>query len=255
MKSLVWLRADLRLEDNPALKEACSKYEEVQAVYIFSKNQAASHNEAIVKIDFIVKNLFLLERSLSKLNIPLTILESGGFKEDPKLIQDLSLNRNIDTVYWNKQFGEDESYRDSTTLDLLKKSNIKVESFYESVVYEPGYLKTGQGSPYSVFTPFKRKWVENFEMDFLDIDFKYQKKISTEITSNINDFKFNLDQTHKVDMSLWPAGEQEAEARLTNFLNEKAADYSKNRNDPILDGTSRISPYLACGVISPKKCI
>jgi len=121
MKSLVWLRADLRLEDNPALKEACSKYEEVQAVYIFSKNQLASHNEANVKIDFIVKNLFLLEKSLSKLNIPLTILESDGFKEDPKLIQDLSLNRNIDTVYWNKQFGEDESYRDSTTSDLLEK--------------------------------------------------------------------------------------------------------------------------------------
>jgi len=119
-------------------------------------------------------------------------------------------------------------------------------------VYEPGYLKTGQGSPYSVFTPFKRKWIENFEMDFLDIDFKYQKKISTEITSNINDFKFNLDQTHKVDMNLWPAGEQEADTRLTNFLNEKADDYSKNRNDPILDGTSRISPYLLAGLFHQK---
>jgi deoxyribodipyrimidine photo-lyase len=84
MKSLVWLRSDLRLEDNPALKEACSKCEEVQAVYIFSKNQAASHNEAIVKINFIVKNLFLLEKSLGKLNIPLTILESDSFIEDPK---------------------------------------------------------------------------------------------------------------------------------------------------------------------------
>ena len=182
MKSLVWLRADLRLEDNPALKEACLKHEEVQAVYIFSKNQLASHNEANVKIDFIVKNLFLLEKSLSELNIPLTILQSDGFKEDPKLVQDLSLKRSIDTVYWNKQFGEDESNRDSIAIELLEKNNIKVQSFYESVVYEPGSLKTGQGTPYSVFTPFKRKWIENFEMDFLDIDFKYQRKTSSEIT-------------------------------------------------------------------------
>ena len=80
MKSLVWLRADLRLEDNPALKEACSTHEEVQAVYIFSKNQLAFHNEANVKIDFIVKNLFLLEKSLSKLNIPLTIIQSEVLK-------------------------------------------------------------------------------------------------------------------------------------------------------------------------------
>ena len=46
--------------------------------------------------------VFLLEKSLSELNIPLTILQSDGFKEDPKLIQDLSLKRNIDTVYWNR---------------------------------------------------------------------------------------------------------------------------------------------------------
>ena len=220
MKSLVWLRADLRLEDNPALKEACLKYEEVHAVYIFSKNQLASHNEANVKIDFIVKNLFLLEKSLSELNIPLTILQSDGFKEDPTLIQDLSLKRSIDKVYWNKQFGEDESKRDSISLDLLEKSNIKVESFYESVVYEPGSLKTGQGTPYSVFTPFKRKWIENFEMDFLDIDFKYQQKKLSEITSNIKDFNFNVDQAHKVDMNLWPAGEEEADTSLKNFLNK-----------------------------------
>ena len=228
MKSLVWFKSDLRIEDNPALRAACSSYEEVQAVYIFSKNQLASHNEANVKIDFIVKNLFFLEKSLSELNIPLTIRQSYGFEEDPKLIQDISLKRNIDKVYWNKQFGEDESNRDSITLDLLEKSNIKVESFYESVVYKPGSLKTGQGTPYSVFTPFKRKWIENFEMDFLDIDFKYQRKTSSEITSNIKDFNFNLEQAHAVDMNLWPAGEQEANERLINFLNEKANDYSKN---------------------------
>ena len=101
--------------------------------------------------------------------------------------EDLSLKRSIDKVYWNKQFGEDESNRDSIALDLLEKNNIKVEPSYESVVHEPGSLKTGKGTPYSVFTPFKRKWIENFEMDFLDIDFEYQQKISSEITSNIKD--------------------------------------------------------------------
>jgi deoxyribodipyrimidine photo-lyase len=87
----------------------------------FQKINLASHNEANVKIDFIVQNLFLLEKSLSELNIPLTIVQSDGFKEDPILIKDLSLKRNIDKVYWNKQFGEDESNRDSIALDLLEK--------------------------------------------------------------------------------------------------------------------------------------
>ena len=56
-------------------------------------------------------------------------------------------------------------------------------------------------------------------------------------------------------MDLWKAGEEEALNRLNNFLAQKAINYSKDRNDPIIDGTSRISPYLALGVISPKRCI
>jgi len=255
MKSLVWLRSDLRLNDNPALMAACKNHEEVHVVYIFSKNQLNSHNESNVKVDFIISNLFHLEKSLRELNIPLTVINSSGFEEDPQVIQQLLSERNINHIYWNTQFGEDESIRDSVTKNLLEKNNIRVESFYDSVVYKPGVLKTGQGGAYAVFTPFKRKWIENFDMDLLEIEYSYKRKISPSISSNIDNFSFDFDRSHKVDMSLWPAGEKEAEARLKKFLDEKVIDYSKDRNDPILDGTSRISPYLACGIISPKKCI
>ena len=171
MKSLVWLRSDLRLNDNPALIAACKNHEEVHAVYIFSKNQLNSHNESNVKVDFIISNLFHLEKSLRELNIPLTVINSSGFEEDPQAIQQLLSERNINHIYWNTQFGEDESIRDSVTKNLLEKNNIRVESFYDSVVYKPGVLKTGQGGAYAVFTPFKRKWIENFDMDFLDIEY------------------------------------------------------------------------------------
>ena len=53
MKSLVWLRSDLRLNDNPALKDACIQSDEVHAVYIYSINQLEAHNDANVKIDLI----------------------------------------------------------------------------------------------------------------------------------------------------------------------------------------------------------
>jgi deoxyribodipyrimidine photo-lyase len=255
MKSLLWFRGDLRIHDNPALKDACIQSDEVHAVYIYSINQLEAHNDANVKIDFLIRNLFDLERNLSLLNIPLTIIKSNGYSEDPELILKLANKYSIKKVFWNSQFGENELVRDIKISKSLDKANIGYQHYHDQVIYDPGTLRTGQDTPYSVFTPFKRKWIENFEMDFLDIDFKYQRKTSSEITSNIKDFNFNLDQAHEVDMNLWPAGEQEADERLINFLNEKADDYSKNRNDPILDGTSRISPYLACGIISPKKCI
>ena len=255
MEALVWFRSDLRLDDNPALKNAFENSKKVHAIFIFSNKQLKKHNEANVKIDFMIKNLFLIEKKLTKLNTPLTIIESNGFDDDASLVGKFIENKNIDKAFWNNQFGEDEAARDNQVQSELDGRNIKVSTFNDQIVYEPGFLKTGQGLPYSVFTPFKRKWIENFEMDFLDIEYKYQPRESLNYSSNIIEFDFNFETTHQVNMDLWPAGEVEAETRLNEFLDKKVINYSKNRNDPILEGTSRISPYLASGIISSKKCI
>ena len=253
MKSLFWFRGDLRLDDNPGLKACFENSEEVHAIFIFSKRQLNLHNESNVKIDFLIKNLISLESDLKDLNIPLTIVNSDGFEDDPSVISQIANQKKVEKVFWNNQFGEDEANRDIKTSDLLSALDIGFESYHDQVVYIPGTLRTGQDSPYSVFTPFKRKWIENFDMNFLDIDYKYEKKNATNIKSNLDDFGF--EKTHQADMSLWQEGEKEAIKRVKFFLRDKAINYSKDRNDPIIDGTSRISPYLALGIISPKRCI
>ena len=255
MKSLVWFRSDLRLEDNPALKHAFEESKVIHAIYIFSKKQLKMHNEANVKVDFLIQNLFSLAKKLDELNVPLTIIDNDGFHEDLSVIKKFLEAKNIDKVFWNNQFGVNEANRDISVKNYLTKKNIEIETFNDQVIYEPGFLKTGQNAPYSVFTPFKKKWIENFQIDFLDINYEYKTRNKLDYSSNINDFSFKYQKTHIVNMKLWPAGEKEAEKRLHKFLDKKVLDYSKNRNDPILDGTSRISPYLALGIISPKKCI
>ena len=90
-------------------------------------------------------------------------------------------------------------------------------------------------------------------MDFLDIEFKYTEKKESNIRSNLNNISF--ERNHSVDMSIWPAGEETALLKLTDYLDSKVIRYAKDRNDPILEGTSRISPYLASGVISSRRCI
>jgi len=254
MKSLVWFRNDLRMDDNPALRTACSQSKEVHGVYIYSKNQLELHNEANSKIEFIIENLKSLEKSLNKINIPLTVITSDGFNEDPKKILNLLNERSITDVYWNNQFGIDEELRDKKVEELLTYNNIKSFSYDSQTLFPAGTFKTGEGKPYSVFTPFKKKWVENFDIDLLDIEYNYIPKARTEICSNINDFDFAFKKDHIVDMSLWPVGEKEALKRLDNYLDNKILNYAKDRNEPIIDGTSRISPYLASGVLSPKRC-
>ena len=255
MKSIIWFRNDLRLDDNPALREACKNSSELHAIFLYSNDQLQKHNEANVKIDFLIKNLNCLNVSLQKLNIPLTIVNSEGFEKDPDIILSLAKERNIEKVFINKQFGNDEQNRDKRARELLNAASIKTEFFNDQIVYEAGSIRTGQDNPYSVFTPFKRKWVEIFDMEFLDIDYDYSPQKNIDLKSNFDGFDFKHEIMHKVDMSLWPAGEEHALNRLTDFIENRVGNYSKDRNEPIKDGTSRMSPYLALGVISSKRCI
>ena len=173
MKSIIWFRNDLRLDDNPSLREACKNSSELHAIFLYSYDQLEKHNEANVKIDFLIKSLQSLNVSLQKLNIPLTIVNSEGFEQDPDIILNLAKENNVEKVFINKQFGNDEQNRDKRARELLNAANIKTEFFNDQIVYEAGSIRTGQDNPYSVFTPFKRKWVEGFDMEFLDIDYHY----------------------------------------------------------------------------------
>ncbi len=252
-KGLVWFRTDLRLDDNPALNAALNECEEVLAIYIFSHYQWEVHNESNIKHEFLINNLILLKESLENLGIPLIAINTESYKTLPMDLSSFSAEQKIDHVFWNNEFGLNETDRDLASIEVLKKINIESSSFNDQVVYKPGFLKTGQGKPFSVFTPFKRRWVENFDMNFFDMVRPLKSKRSSPIQSDISALKFV--KTHSANIDLWPAGEDAAQEKLANFLKSKAESYSESRNSPIVDGTSRISPYLALGILSPKRCI
>jgi deoxyribodipyrimidine photo-lyase len=253
MKGLVWLRADLRLDDNPALNAAIKECDEVLAIYIFSQYQWETHNESNVKHEFLLSNLKKLQESLQKLNIPLLAINSDSYKTLPKDLSMFAAKHKIDHVFCNNEYGFNETLRDLNSSALLSKKNIQFSAFNDQVIYQPGFLKTGQGKPFSVFTPFKRRWIENFDMSFLEISKPAKLKKTPTIKSDLSPLK--LIKTHSVNMDLWPAGEIVAQEKLASFLQSKAKSYSESRNSPILDATSRISPYLALGILSSKRCI
>ena len=253
MKGLIWFRSDLRIDDNPALLNASKNCDELIGIYFFSKSQWALHNESAVKLEFVHENLILLEQSLQKLNIPLLVIETQNYESlSSDLVSFAKLN-SVDHIFWNNEFGVNEVKRDLAVTNLLKDSGINATYFDDQVIYEPGYLRTGQGKPFSVFTPFKRRWIENFSLDFLHLE-KVTKPLKiTQLKSDLS--PLNFPKKNAVDMTLWPPGEVSALERLSSFLANKVNSYNQSRNDPILDGTSRISPYLALGIISPKRCI
>ncbi len=253
VRGVIWFRSDLRLDDNPALTNALQECEEVIGVFIFSLSQWNLHNESNIKHEFLINNLVELEKDLDHLNIPLIAINSDSYDSLPKDLCAFSKQHKINKVFWNNEFGFNESRRDLQAGKALKQEGIASSNFYDQVIYEPGFLKTGQGRPFSVFTPFKRRWIENFSMDFLDLKSPDVPSQKTSIASDLSSLNFT--KSHNVKMDLWPAGEKAAHERLQLFLDAKVMDYSELRNIPILDGTSRISAYLALGIISPKRCI
>ena len=253
MKGVVWFRSDFRIDDNPALTNALNRCDAVLAIYIFSQSQWEIHNESNIKHEFLLNNLTKLQESLSTLNIPLIAFNTDSYKTLPKDLSSFAVKQKIDHVFCNNEFGLNEALRDKNSIDSLKKYNIEFSSFNDQVIYEPGFLKTGQGKPFSVFTPFKRRWVENFDMNFLELATPSKQKKAPSIQSDLSILKFV--KTHSANIDLWPAGESAAQDKLEDFLHSKANFYNASRNSPILDGTSRISPYLALGILSPKRCI
>ena len=253
VRGLIWFRSDLRIDDNPALLEAANSCDELIGIYIFSQKQWNLHHESNVKQDFLIHNLVTLEKQLRKLHIPLIVLQTDTFKTLSEDLQKFIETHQINSCHWNNEFGVNENQRDDAAETLLSAKNIKISRHHDQVVYEPGFLKTVQGKPFSVFTPFKRRWVENFSLSFLDLKQadKPLKKIN--LASDLSALK--LKKSHLVNMDYWPAGEAEAHTRLQDFLDHKINNYGASRNTPILDGTSRISPYLALGIISPRRCI
>jgi len=253
MRGIVWFRSDLRTDDNPALLNAINECEEIIAIYIFSELQWKLHDESNIKHEFLINNLDHLKRSLEKLNIPLVAINTKSFKTLPKDLCSFATEHEVDHIFWNNEFGLNELRRDYAVIESSAQIDIKTSQFNDQVIYEPGFLKTGQGNPFSVFTPFKRRWIENFDMNFLDILQPNVAKKPSLIKSNLSELKFT--RTHSGNIGLWPAGEKAALDRLENFLQVKVKLYNESRNSPIIDGTSRISPYLALGILSPKRCI
>ena len=122
MKGLVWLKSDIRMDDNPGLRKACEECDAVLAIYLWSPEQLNMHNEANIKVEFLIKNLQSLEENLNSINIPILVIDNKDFSSVDQNISNLIKEHSIDKVYWGKEFGFDEINRDKSVEQQLIES-------------------------------------------------------------------------------------------------------------------------------------
>ncbi len=250
---LVWLRNDLRLQDNSALWNAAQRGP-VVACCILTPAQWQQHDMAAVRVDFYLRTLKALSGSLAELGIALRVVTVEDFAAVPQALLELCDEHGVASVHCNREYPVNERARDRAVAEALQARGIEFHAYHDALIAPPGSVRKQDGEPYQVFTPFKRAWLQLVAGRLPDLLPAPEPAESAASDSDpVPDALPEFDTT--VPAELWPAGEREALRLLEDFVAERLDDYKARRDCPAESGTSRLSPHLAVGAISARQCL
>jgi len=246
MTTIVWFRQDLRRRDNPALAAAAATG---AVIPIFILDHAASDSRWSLG----GASRWWLHHSLAALRE-----ELGGLlllKGEPcDLLPELVTTTGASAVYWNRCYEPLAIARDKETKALLQARGIEARSFNGSLLHEPWEIATRGGEPFKVYTPYWRASLKApvaapLAAPKLTID---QASASGDW---LEDWGLCPSRPNWAEgwEAIWRPGEAGALARFDGFVRDDLAGYESRRDRPDPPGTSRLSPHLRWGEISPRQ--
>lgn len=155
MSTLLWIRRDLRVHDNPALISAIENGA-THAVFISTPKQWQQHHLAPIKADFIYRHLTLLSEQLASLGVELVHLKATDFTDQASTLANYCHAHSITEVVANSEPEVDEQQRDEAVRDL----GIPLTIFDCDTIVPVGRVLNQQGEMFKVFTPFKKAWLK-----------------------------------------------------------------------------------------------
>ena len=263
MKTLVWLRSDLRIQDNPALFEACVSGT-VIPVFIDEPTSTHSSSSAIpirpMGQASKVFTFYALQSLYKKLGKKLYVFQGNPLD----ILQTIIRTQNVTHVYWNRRYDYASKTQDTHIKKTLTDQGINVKSFNGSLLWEPWTVLKKDQTPYKVFTPYFRKGCLENDLspralyktpDLTAIETIDFSSIPTSRT--LSDLQYlPCDKTwhHSIE-KFWNLSEnidmeEMALDRLYAFLENGVEGYKEYRHYPAKPNTSGLSPFLRCGCIS-----
>jgi deoxyribodipyrimidine photo-lyase len=253
--TLMWFRNDLRVADNPALDDAASRGS-VVGVFLLADRQWQEHHVSARRLAFLKACLKDLRESLDALNIPLVITPASRFEEAPQSLLSIAEAWRATGICCNAEYPLNELRRDRAVARACKTSGLRFERHHGGVIVPPGTVQTATGTPYTVFTPFKKRWLDQLTPDDWT---PLPRPAGQAAIKEMPDFQTRSDQTldqlPNVEDAAWPGGEAESHRRLESFLQTSAQKYQIDRDLPAKPGTSQLSPYLSTGTISARSAL
>ncbi|WP_277013845.1 cryptochrome/photolyase family protein [Flavobacterium lindanitolerans] len=238
--NIFWFRRDLRLEDNRALFEALSNAATLP-VFIFDKNILSELPKDDARVTFISALLDNIQAILKQNHKSLAVFHDDPIHVFKKLVAE---NAEINAVYTNHDYEPYAQKRDAEVGAFLKSKNIAFHTFKDQVIFEKEEVIKEDGKPYVVFTPYSKKWKENFN-EKLTESFPSEKKLA-EIAQH------SYPYLSLKDIGFEASGIKVADYNISSALIE---NYAETRNFPGIEGTSHLSPHLRFGAVSIRKIV
>ncbi len=235
--AIFWFRRDLRLEDNAGLYHALRSGLQVQPVFIFDTNILDDLED---KTD---KRVLFIHQALEQIQTQLEALKSGldvRHGKPMEVFKQLMTEYNIVKVFTNHDYEPYATERDSAIAAMLKEKGITFQTYKDQVIFEKDEVLKDDGKPYTVFTPYSRKWKAKLNSFYLKSYptadyFEFFHKRGPKALPDIKETGFTSSSFTFPDAVL--------DAKM-------AKKYTEQRDFPAIKGTSRLGVHLRFGTIS-----
>ena len=237
--NILWLRRDLRLDDNTALNHAVQSGNPVLVLFIFDSNIINELPEDDARISFIHLKLSEINNDLIKLKSSLLIRHG-----DPeKIWNDLVCSYDINEVYINKDYEPYAIERDEIIVSILRSAKIPLKSFKDQVIFEEGEILKSDGTPYTVFTPYKKRWLQKLNGDM---------PAASDTVKYSENYFFRCEN---IFPPLSDLGFRESNMKVRPYDLSVIGIYHRDRDFPARDKTSYLSTHLRFGTVSIRKVV
>lgn len=248
--TIVWFRNDLRLADHAALHAACARGA-VIPVFIEDLAGEGDWPPGAAARWWLHHSLAALDEALRARGARLLIRRGAALAQ----LQALCSESGADAVYWQRRYEPAGIACDRHVKEQLRAAGSDAQSFPGGLLVEPWEIRNRSGKPFQVFTPFWRQLLEQYRPG---PELPAPEHITTPVRwpAGMALEDLQLLPTVRWDAGLatsWQPGEQQAQRRITAFLDTGLAGYRDQRERPDRAGTSRLSPALHFGELSPRQ--
>ena len=247
--SIVWLRDDLRVADNPALRAAVERGEPIAVLYLLDEVSEGIRPLGAASRWWLHQSLAALATALEELGGSLLLRQGAAAEELPGLADELGAG----AVFWNRRYGGPQRELDAALTSSLCDAGLQVQSFQANLLHEPWAVTTASGTPFRVFTPFWRACVaRGAPREPLGAPrvINGVRGVASEKLLDWGLLPTRPDWARGI-REAWIPGEHSAHDRLEHFVSHGLEEYDTGRDEPGQDATSRLSPHLRFGEISP----